>query len=285
MHSRAQIGTPTPLATDFLYDIDCVTGPMSSAYIPIEMPTLANYWVTMIELSRLLGTLLTVNYQTVRVKPLLHQVEALEEEALQCELPNYEARFSTVIGTNLCDRAMLITFYRPFGTEIPGGLRVSQQDHWREQMALKAHSAASKLSAMLYRLTHLEWTTPLLFFPAMQLHLLRCRFDNSLSEYLKRHKLDMLMLIMEELQKTYAVASIYRGIFSKGIKQIFSAGVPRTVLTEPAPVGIPAREQSAACEGPALERSQSQDEPTTKVLDALIDEASLFSFRGLLNRQ
>lgn len=45
----------------------------------------------------------------------------------------------------------------------------------------------------------------------------------------------MCMLVMEELQKTYSVASIYRGIFTKALEQIFPGySVPPTLSSSTA---------------------------------------------------
>lgn len=47
------------------------------------------------------------------------------------------------------------------------------------------------------------------------------------------------MLVMEELQKTYTVASVYRGIFTKAIQQVFPDYPDRAMRTSCPPASIP----------------------------------------------
>jgi hypothetical protein len=55
----------------------------------------------------------------------------------------------------------------------------------------------------------------------MKTHLFQCKYGDPLSKRIKLKKLEVCMLVMEELQKTYTVASVYRAIFIKAIQQIF----------------------------------------------------------------
>ena len=76
----------------------------------------------------------------------------------------------------------------------------------------------------------------------MQVHLVQCKFGDTLFKRIRLNKLEMCMLILEELQKTYTVASIYRAIFTKAIQQVFpsysapSATVSHSASPAPAPV-------------------------------------------------
>ena len=93
------------------------------------------------------------------------------------------------------------------------------------------------------------------------------------------------MLVMEELQKTYTAASVYRGIFMKAIQQIFPNYRPSTLLSTHATSpdrtstdlpGSGNAEPFAAHTGQAtnqeMETSFSDD-----FVDALMDQASLFN--------
>ena len=93
------------------------------------------------------------------------------------------------------------------------------------------------------------------------------------------------MLVMEELQKTYTAASVYRGIFMKAIQQIFPNYRPSTLLSTHAASpdrtstdlpGSGNAEPVAAHTGQAtnqeMETSFSDD-----FVDALMDQASLFN--------
>lgn len=91
------------------------------------------------------------------------------------------------------------------------------------------------------------------------------------------------MLILEELQKTYTVASLYRGIFIKAIQQVFpgyqicaSAGQPagHAVADTTAPSESITEEPvfANACEGLDLGLNENFD-----FVDALMDQTSLFN--------
>lgn len=82
------VADPTP--DDMFIDIADVDESMASAFLPDDMALLAGYWVQIIELSKLLGTVLTVNYQRRRPKPTLTQIEGLERELLHFRLPDLQ---------------------------------------------------------------------------------------------------------------------------------------------------------------------------------------------------
>lgn len=83
---------PMPVASDLLQDLEVVPESISAPFVPSKMLQLAKYWITLVELSKLLGSCLTMNYQTVRSRPSVNEVEALEAQILQCKLPDqYEA--------------------------------------------------------------------------------------------------------------------------------------------------------------------------------------------------
>lgn len=123
----------------------------------------------------------------------------------------------------------------------------------------------------------------------MQTHLLQCNSGNSLSKRIRLNKLEMCMLVMEEFQKTYTVASLYRGIFAKAIEQILPgysalatlsnstadpAVVPETVIRPGSSHLAPEDpEQIAQFDGTKFGGVDGDD-----LMNALMDEASIFGF-------
>lgn len=117
------------------------------------------------------------------------------------------------------------------------------------------------------------------------------------------------MMVMEEFQKVYTVASIYRGIFAKAIQQFYARdagvlgmysptwfaldanantnadanageGVPAPV---PAPVAVTSVpfsvDAGAGVENSLFEGDVNMNtEMTSDLIDALVDEASTFNF-------
>lgn len=163
---------PMPTPDDLLSDIEHIPQFKSSSYLPSNLPRLASYWITYVELSRLLGAVLIMNYQTQRPTPTLSQVEDLEAEIMSCKLPNqyepgltrtalfycyhldihyqYDPIYAFIINhTDSSSRALLITFYRPFGTAIPEGLDPLFQENWNYRMSLRADAAASRTNFII----------------------------------------------------------------------------------------------------------------------------------------
>lgn len=79
--------TDMPSADDMLSDLAELPASTTSAYIPDDLPQLAEYWVVMIRLSRLLGDTLVLSYQPFGPSPSIQQVEALEKDILRFQIP------------------------------------------------------------------------------------------------------------------------------------------------------------------------------------------------------
>lgn len=111
----------------------------------------------------------------------------------------------------------------------------------------------------------------------------------------------MCMLIMEELQKTYTVASIYRGIFLKAMEQICPSYQTKLTTSEQAISSVP-RSDSTNRNHTVDEVAPGQSEAEhlgsttsftgasgqdTEILgdfmDSLIDDSSIFNFWEIWN--
>ncbi|KKK21761.1 hypothetical protein ARAM_001698 [Aspergillus rambellii] len=302
--------TPMPVVADMLSDMDRIPdSAAAAAYLPNDFPRLAQYWVKLIELSKVLGTVITMNYQAVRPRPSLQQFETVEQDILRFQLPDlYEAGLSRWAGfyayhVHLHYQALAITFYRPYERDTPEGLDPNEEEDWRHRVRSKADAAASRTNYILDALVQgklLEYVgpmTPPLLIPAMQTHLLHCKRADPLSKRLRLNKLDMCILILEELQKTYTAASIYRVLFIKAIQQIFpgySKGIEPLHQNAPAASGAGASNATdptssttgSSAEDPitydvSLSDDQEADAAATdSFVHALTDEASIFNLLG-----
>jgi hypothetical protein len=87
---------------------------------------------------------------------------------------------------------------------------------------------------------------------------------------------------MEEFQKTYTVASIYRGIFMKALQQLF----PDYALnaSAPNPVADPISTDPTTGNLSLFNDSVMDTAFTDSLVDTLMDDASIFSFWESLNR-
>jgi hypothetical protein len=150
----------------------------------------------------------------------------------------------------------------------------------------------------------------------MQVYLLNCKFGDALSRRLGLNMLNMCMMILEELQKTYSVASVCRGIFGKAIQQLFPDDAASVSLTHSLPEQQQPQQQqqqqlllqggtSSASSSSSLAVAEQQQplppvtatvtDPSLQLelfsvnatkadfIDALTAEASIFSFVDMLN--
>lgn len=103
------------------------------------------------------------------------------------------------------------------------------------------------------------------------------------------------MLVMEELQNTYTVASVYRGIFTRAIQQIFPEYPDRGMhsSSSPASITVPRYDEPirSLFEGPENPSGSGQlGESDFGALDedglinALMDDASVFDFWQACNQ-
>ncbi|KAB8218902.1 fungal-specific transcription factor domain-containing protein [Aspergillus novoparasiticus] len=294
-----------PLAGDLLFDTLKPDGSPIASYLPGDMNRLAEYWVMLMELSCLLGNTLALNRRPARLKASIDEVEGLERRLLQSRLPDqYEVGLTRVARfyshhVHLHYQAMVITFYRRWETEAPDGLTPPAKDDWQHRIRLRAHAAASRTNEILDMLVQENLLgfagpmTPPLLVPAMQVHLLQCKFGDSIAKRIRLSKLEMCMLVLEEFQKTYTVASVYRGIFTKALQQIVPGYSAPTMRESPAATAIPAPANESYAPGAILEtedldanngkNDQLDDlelaaayEPD--LMNILMDEGSIFDF-------
>ena len=101
------------------------------------------------------------------------------------------------------------------------------------------------------------------------------------------------MMVMEEFQKVYVVASIYRGVFARAIQQFYSEDAVPMRISSPLPMAVPevapAVDPSAVTgaadvapgdpgRGDLLEVPEINTELTNDLIDSLVDEASTVDF-------
>ncbi|KAB8235430.1 Zn(II)2Cys6 transcription factor [Aspergillus alliaceus] len=281
--------TVLPSSDDMLNDLIGLPESVANVYIPTDLPRLADCWVTMIHLSKLLGDVLTLSYRPFGPYPSLQQVEAIEAEIRHIQFPNNYRTDPSRLATfylyhlQLHYQSLLITFYRPFITKIPEGLPAVQQQAWQSQIRNKLDAAALQTNSILDNLAReklLEFAgpmTPPLLVPAMHVHLLNCKSSDGLSRRLGLNKLELCMVILEQMQHTHPSCSVFRGIFLGAIRQIFPDYMARPSMPEttPAEYHIP---QDAPFDDPALGMVISDD-----VIGALMNEGSIYNFWETLN--
>ncbi|KAL6691455.1 fungal-specific transcription factor domain-containing protein [Trichoderma pleuroticola] len=275
---------PMVSSADVLSDLTQIPASIASAYMPEDFSQLAHYWVTLIELSKLLGDVLTLCYQPFGPNPTLRQIELLETKLLQMQLPERYAIEQSRLASfylyhlQLHYHAILITFYCPYIAKAPDDLSPAIKNEWQNDMRNKMDAAAVRSNAIVDNIVRdklLRYAcpmTPSLLVSAMHVHLLNCKSTDALSRRLSLNKLELCMMVMEELEETYTSASVYRGVFLEAIRQLYpnySVGPAGAALTAG---GTPLSRATPTDDSAAL--SNINDD----ILTTLLDEASCFNF-------
>lgn len=78
---------PMPSAADLLGDVAELPASITSAYIPNDLPQLADYWIVLIKLSKLLGEIIALSYKPSGASPTLEQFDSLKTNLLEFRIP------------------------------------------------------------------------------------------------------------------------------------------------------------------------------------------------------
>ncbi|RFU80375.1 dehydrogenase, multihelical [Trichoderma arundinaceum] len=147
--------TPMVSAADVLSDLIQIPASIANGYIPDDLPQLADYWILLIRLSKLLGDVLTLCYQPFGPSPTLKQIEALEAKILQLQIPDRcgseQSRLASfyLYHLQLHYHAILITFYCPYISMTPKDLPLAIKHEWQIDMRNKMDSAALRSNAIV----------------------------------------------------------------------------------------------------------------------------------------
>ncbi|EFY89034.1 hypothetical protein MAC_04965 [Metarhizium acridum CQMa 102] len=252
--------TPMPSVADVISDLDELPPSIIQGHIPDDLSQLAEYWIVLIRFSKLLGDVLTLGYQPFSPAATLQQVESLEADIQQLQVPdkcaNEQNKFALfyLYHLQLHYHTLLITFYNPYMTKVPEDLPLANRQAWRASIRNKIDAVALRANAIIDNIVR----DRLVGFAAP----------------MTLNKLELCMMVMEELEETYASASIYRGVFLEVIRQLYPNYSTNTLACEP------------NMRDPFFSRANAADESTPMptanddVLDAFLDEASAMNFWG-----
>ncbi|KAJ5168039.1 uncharacterized protein N7482_003633 [Penicillium canariense] len=275
---------PMPTAADLLSDVAELPASITSAYIPSDFPQLAEYWVILIKLSKLLGEILALSYKPLGSNPTIQQFDSLKTDLLQFRIPSRPGHEQSRLAAfylyhlQLHYQASLITFYRPYITKIPEHLPPAHVEAWQSEIRSQLDSAALQSNSILNDLVRERLLgfagpmTPTLLVPAMHIHLLNCKSADALTRRVGFNKLELCMMVMEELQDTYAAAAVYRGVFLGAINELHPHLFIGSTFQNP---------DVSDASNPRVESSEAAAVPPTvsdDVLNALLDETSFMDF-------
>ncbi|EHK42217.1 hypothetical protein TRIATDRAFT_229782 [Trichoderma atroviride IMI 206040] len=275
---------PMASAADVISDIGQIPHSVAKAYIPDDLPQLAEYWVLLIQLNKLLGDVLTLCYQPFGPSPMLQQIQSLEEEILQFYIPERHGKTQSRLSSfylyhlQMNYYAVLITLYCPFIANAPSDLPLENKETWQAEIRSKMDSAALRSNAVVDNIVRdklLPFSSPMtapLLVSAMHVHLLNCKSEDALSRRLSLNKLELCMMVMEELEEMYTSASVYRGVFLEAIRQLHPNYSASSTMSDSNSTDF--SQPRASFSNDAMMVPLINDD----ILTALLDESSCFNF-------
>ncbi|KAG9204287.1 hypothetical protein G6514_001361 [Epicoccum nigrum] len=280
---------------DVLSDLDMMTDLPRDHYISPDLGVEIQNWISLIQLSIILGDILTLCYQQLGTKPTLAQFDALEDKLSGLKIPSLSDSNQSSLATfsnyhlQLHLQATLITFYRPFVSVAPQGLPSASEKSWKARMRSHMETAATQVNTILDSIAReglvgfASPMTPPLLVPAMHVHLLGCKSDDRLTRRLAFNKLEMCMTIMRELQKTHTSASIFCGVFGEAVRQLVPGHLDETVWGTAQVRGSFTTSPASGVGTVDFNDPGVQPVVTDDILESLLNETSTYNFWESMN--
>ncbi|KAK5942852.1 hypothetical protein PMZ80_005418 [Knufia obscura] len=204
---------------------------LQEKYLPPEILTLTEAWIVMLHLSIYLGDILTMHYRPRSRLPApatLRQQDA-DIVSLRNKVPATSFATPPIVLIHMCHlemnfNAVLITLYRPYLACSPHKLIDQESAGCRNECILKAKAAASDTTNVLNKLMSLDAISksPSSFVAAlmtsMQVLVFDIRNSSGLGKSYATHQLDLHMLVIGHLRKTYWTADLQHNLFIEVMK-------------------------------------------------------------------
>ncbi|KAJ8129427.1 hypothetical protein O1611_g4205 [Lasiodiplodia mahajangana] len=227
--------TPMPSAGDLTNDFSDLPPVLRSIYMPPDFRQLAEHWVVLLHLSKVLGSILTENYSPTGPLPSRTWVEATEQDLLRCIKLAGERPADASPGLSFYSyhlrlhfNAAMIALWRPYSKRAATDVPFDQEDAWFALVHQKIRTAAVNANTILDKVISDQligyigpMTVPVLV-PAMNSHLLESKSPDPLIRQSSLNKLDLFMIVLRKIQNVYPSATFVHGLFSQAIERLNS---------------------------------------------------------------
>ncbi|KAF2972454.1 hypothetical protein GQX73_g1159 [Xylaria multiplex] len=227
--------TPMPSSEDLTNDLNELPSQVRAIYMPPEFPLLAEHWVVLLHLSKVLGTILSENYNPTGPLPSRAWVEATEQELMQCvaqvgELPEDASPSLSFYSyhVRLHFNAATIALWRPYTNKAATDVPSDQEGVWFTMVHQKIRAAAGNTNALLDKvisgqlISYIGPMTVPILVPAMNSHLFESKSSDPLIRQSSLNKLDLFMIVLRRIQDVYSSATFIRGLFLQAIEKLNS---------------------------------------------------------------
>ncbi|KAI1379222.1 hypothetical protein F4677DRAFT_361963 [Hypoxylon crocopeplum] len=227
--------TPMPSAKDLTNDFSELPPLIRAKYMPFDFQQLAEHWVVLLHLSKVLGTILSENYSPTGPLPSRSWIEATEQELMLCiaqagdrPLDASPALSFYSYHLRLHYNAATIALWRPYSNRVATGVSFDQESAWFAHVNQKIRAAAANTNTMLDKVISDQligfigpMTIPVLV-PAMNSHLLESKSADPLIRQSSLNKLDLFMIVLRKVQDVYSSATFIHGLFLQAIAKLNS---------------------------------------------------------------
>ncbi|RYP64449.1 hypothetical protein DL769_006671 [Monosporascus sp. CRB-8-3] len=148
--------TPMASAEDLTNDFSELPPLIRAKYMPPDFRQLADHWVVLLHLSKVLGTILSENYCPTGPLPSRTWIEATEQELRRCiaQVGEPPANASPVLSfysyhLRLHFNAAMIALWRPYSNRVATGIPFDQDSGWFALVHQKIRTAAANTNTIL----------------------------------------------------------------------------------------------------------------------------------------
>ena len=258
-------------------------------YLPPEILALTEAWIVLLHLSICLEDILTMHYRPRSRLPTTGILRQQDSDIvnLRNKIPTTSFATPAIVLVHICHlemyfNAVLITLYRPYLACSPHKLTDQDSAACRDECIRKAKAAASDTTHVLNKLMSLNAISksPSSFvsamMAAMQVLVFDIRNSTGLGKSYATHQLDLHMLVVSHLRKTYWTADLQHNLFVEVMKVLHGESSPQ----QGKDAATPANERA---DGDDTTLSSEHTGPDLFAAEQNLAHASLDDFFGMFN--
>ena len=222
-----------PSVNDVSDDVRDLSPELRDTYLPPDLEILAGLWIKLLQLSIKLEDVLLLHYRPRRPPLSLTQLEKDERDIWQLRdsLPLETVIISPASTLHLSHlkcylNSVIITLYRSYMNGMLEHLTPVEQRSLQAVATQRAKEAASSTTTILNRLVSLDMIklSPTMIvtamMSAMQIHFFEMTQSEGLARQHALHNLNLHMIILSHLKKTYWTADMQQNLFTECLKAI-----------------------------------------------------------------
>ncbi|OAP59360.1 hypothetical protein AYL99_06658 [Fonsecaea erecta] len=222
-----------PSVHDVVDDVKELSPELREAFLPPDLDELAELWIKLLRLSIKLEDTMVLHYRPRRPLLSLPQLEADYADVLRLleSLPtDTETRSRTLmlhVSHFRCYcQAIIILLHRSYILSTPEHLSAAEQSNLQAAATQRSKAAAANSTGTLNKLIGQDMidTSPTMLVTAMmiamQIHLFELARSDGLIRQHAGHNLNLHMMVLSHLNKTFWSADMHRNLFSEVLKAL-----------------------------------------------------------------